>query len=438
MDIKVSQIIDDLEMQGSIINARTTASSTLGWLAKARMFVQSPAFEVISGILLVLNVFALSVLAELEGIDSAYEIGRSGTTSLESQGALVAVFDMVEFVCGCFFALEFALKLMALGPRFFRDVWHILEFFIVALWFMDLMLHSSAESINPNLFRVARFVRLFRLLRMLKWVRFLDPLQLIIKSLMKSMHILSWVVLVLVLMLTSFALLGNQLLIGFIRDNSVDVLERTLVFNSWGNFSRAFVTIFEMTLGNFGPPTWLLMDNVNTALFFLCVLYKLSFGFAVVQVVCSIFIQQTFKVSSWDDEMMVKEKEAQALAFRKNLYKLFDAIDESGDGRLQKEEFEAIVDNSTICAWLSALEVDATHIAGLFDLLEDGEGFISRYTFNDFINMLKGEAKASHMFELQLENRKMSRQITDLVKKIEELTRASRHEQMVYADAVVI
>ena len=65
--------------------------------------------------------------------------------------------------------------------------------------------------------------------------------------------------------------------------------------------------MFEITLANWGPPVRRLMNKVDEwwAVFFLA--YKLTVGFAVVQVIISTFIQQTFKTASRDEEVMIKE-----------------------------------------------------------------------------------------------------------------------------------
>merc|ERR1711988_1745515 len=104
------------------------------------------------------------------------------------------------------------------------------------------------------------------------------------------------------------------------------------------------MTMFEITLANWGPHCRLLMNNVDEwwALFFL--VYKCSIGFAVVQVITSVFIQQTFKVAARDEEVMIQERNMATNAYLKNLERLFQVLDESGDGMVTLEEFESVLD----------------------------------------------------------------------------------------------
>merc|ERR1719326_927638 len=109
---------------------------------------------------------------------------------------------------------------------------------------------------------------------------------------------------------------------------------------AWGSFLRAYVSMFEVTLANWGPPCWQLMNlvDVKWGLFFIA--WRCCFGFAVIQVITSVFIQHTFKVAGRDEDIMIHEKSKAADNYLKHLHNLFRTLDETGDGNISREEFE--------------------------------------------------------------------------------------------------
>merc|ERR1719277_1066904 len=145
----------------------------------------------------------------------------------------------------------------------------------------------------------------------------------------------------------------SQMLQEFILSRNHDAEIRTLVFESWGTFTRAMVSMFEITLANWGPPCRFLMDHVNEWWAFFFLFYKCSIGFAVVQVITSVFIQQTFKVASRDEEVMITERKTASKAYLKNLENLFRTLDSSGDGVVTRKEFESCLQNKEVGHWFA-------------------------------------------------------------------------------------
>merc|ERR1712054_429385 len=119
-------------------------------------------------------------------------------------------------------------------------------------------------------------------------------------------------------------------------------------------------------------------NNVNEWWAFFFVVYKCSIGFAVVQVITSVFIQQTFKVASRDEEVMIADKKAEAKAYITNIEHLFDAMDDSHDGVLTHEEFTVVMEDRRVRTWFDAIGVDM-EASALFSLLdEDQDGVVEK------------------------------------------------------------
>merc|ERR1719352_2248153 len=114
---------------------------------------------------------------------------------------------------------------------------------------------------------------------------------------------------------TVFAFLLNQTLSSYHLtenidvDNEADMEKRRRIFELFGTFTRSIFTMFEITLGNFVPVARVLIEDVHPALMLFSLMHKLLFGYAVINVVNSIFVQETFKVAACDDTIMTMQKE---------------------------------------------------------------------------------------------------------------------------------
>merc|ERR1712039_282503 len=107
------------------------------------------------------------------------------------------------------------------------------------------------------------------------------------------------------------------------------------------------VTMFEMTLGNWGPPTWLLINNVNEAFGIFMILYKLTAGFAMLNVINAVFLRLTMKQADALDGYLIGQTKKDAEKYKDRLQKLFDIMDISGDGKISREEFDLVCQSAS-------------------------------------------------------------------------------------------
>merc|ERR1719192_1106819 len=105
-----------------------------------------------------------------------------------------------------------------------------------------------------------------------------------------------------------------------------------MVFKYYGSFARCMLTMFEITLGNWMVPCRALVENVSEWYMVFSLLHKMVIGFSVVTVMTAVFIQETFKVASIDDGIMMMTKERAKKTHMKKIGALFDLADADGDG----------------------------------------------------------------------------------------------------------
>eukprot|EP00927_Polykrikos_kofoidii_P028199 TRINITY_DN24651_c0_g1_i1.p1 TRINITY_DN24651_c0_g1~~TRINITY_DN24651_c0_g1_i1.p1 ORF type:complete len:724 (-),score=74.27 TRINITY_DN24651_c0_g1_i1:53-2224(-) len=353
-------------------------------------------FEFLFGGLIVFNALVMAVWRQYESHDIGQELSFAGTRSKEEEwpGA-GTVLEISEVVIGLLFCVELVCRCASGRLKIFKSLWTYFDILVVGFWVLGL---AREMTFKPMLVRLCKLVRLARLLRIIRFIGFFDPLHLLIKSVASSVLILMWSLLLLLLIILVVAMAMSQSLDSYFLDRSVPLEERTAVFAQWGSMSRAVTTVFEITLGNWGPPCRLLQDNVSewSVLFFLG--YKSLIGFAVVQVITSVFIQQTFKTAQRDEQVMINEKKAQSAAYLRNLDHLFQVLDESGDGILTFEELALCISEPTVKAWFQAIDVNITEASHLFCLLDiDEDGTLSRDEFISGIKQLRGPASSIDM-----------------------------------------
>merc|ERR1712113_595884 len=170
-----------------------------------------------------------------------------------------------------------------------------------------------------------------------------------------------------------------------------------LVYSSWGTYSRALETMFEITLANWGPHCRLLMNNVDEYWLLFFVLYKCIVGFAVVNVIVSVFMQRTFKVTARHEEIMIMEKRSEMQAHIQNLEHLFNVLDESGDSIVTESEFCAMLEEEYVSTWFASLDLDASDHGRLFWQLANEEGKLHLHDFIKAVRRIRGTSKAIDM-----------------------------------------
>jgi len=94
---------------------------------------------------------------------------------------------------------------------------------------------------------------------------------------------------------------------------------------------------------------------------------------------------------------MVWERQKKGQQLRQELEELFDEADLSGDGCVALDEWDCLLSHPKVVFWLRELGVEAGDAHVLFDLLDDGDGKITRKEFVNGMSKLKGEARAQDL-----------------------------------------
>lgn len=224
---------------------------------------------------------------------------------------------------------------------------------------------------------------------------------------------LLWTAVVLLLVQVIISCIMQSMLEEYIRDESVPEEQRIEVFKFYGTFSRTMLTMFEITLGNWMPPCRALVENVGEWYMLFSLFHKLIIGFSVVSVITGVFIQETFKVATTDDQIMLLQKDRAVKMHSQKMDKLFKLADENGDGLLDQEEFEAVTTDPVVRKWLSAMELQVEDAGHLFVLIDDGDKRLSASELVRGAAKMKGPARSIDLLTLDYHFREANQLVRD-------------------------
>jgi hypothetical protein len=377
--------------------------------------VSSTCFELSMAVVILLSMFCLAAESQYSGTKSGYEHGLARGTPEPSDKVWPGADDAflgIEWFFGVLFSVEFVLKIVAIPREFAKDVWSPIDILVVTFFWIERL--STDLPFPPTLIRLARMARLLRFLRVVKTVKGFASLHLMLQSIKGSVSALGWSTAVLVLGEMIFALCLNLLLIGYWEDQdseTYDLNDRQELYAYFGTFTRSLLTMIEMLLGNWFTITRLL-TRFNELFMIFGVCHQLIIGFAVIEVISGVFLNETFKVANLDDSIMLHEVRRAAKAERAKMTELFGKADKDKNGLVDLAEFREVLDNEQVVEWLSAMGLDVGDVDRVFVMLDaDGDGQLSCQELVEGASMLKKPARAVDIAAVQ----KMLRDVHDHV-----------------------
>ncbi|CAE7240934.1 Catsper1 [Symbiodinium sp. CCMP2592] len=370
---------------------------------KLKAWLQSNSFEILISCALCINVLWMAFELQVHGSMAGFEIGVFPTPLMPKDTwptweAWLLVGDMIF---AGFFALDVVVRVLVLGLTFWKSWMNYIDVIVSAISVMELTATFYTLPVNPILFRLLRMGKLTRAIRVVSMTSVLASLQLLIKCLAASRDMLFWSFCLLTFVQCVAGMVVSTLCWEYLRDENFDAQLREDVFRYYGTFSRTFLSMFEILFANWSPPCRVLVEHVSEwfSIFFL--LYRCVLGFAVLNVVNAVFVQQTMKTASSDEDLAFKQKEKDIAMYHRKVKKLFATMDSSGDGAINFDEFSKLVKSPKLRFWMSQLELEYHDLLSLFEFLDNGDGQITLHEFIDGASRLKGHAKAIDIWRME-------------------------------------
>ncbi|CAK9114660.1 Uncharacterized protein SCF082_LOCUS53097, partial [Durusdinium trenchii] len=308
---------------------------------------------------LLANVLWMAVSLQVNGSRTGNELGVwEEKTGLDvDPHAWSIVTQIVDTIFAVFFASEVAIRIAVQRCRFFKVLMNFLDLVVSVAAVIEVALNYTVKlPVEPMLFRLLRVGKLVRAVRMVAMTSVLASLQLLVKCLAASRDMLWWSFCLLAFVQCVAGMILSTLCQDYIQQSEYDLKLRQEVFLYYGTFTRTVLTMFEILFANWTPPCRVLVDNLSEwfSIFFL--LYRCVLGFAVLNVVNAVFVQQTMKTASSDEELAFRQKERDKATYTRKVKKLFQAMDFSGDGSISIDEFAKLVASPKLQFWISHWE----------------------------------------------------------------------------------
>ncbi|CAL1152604.1 unnamed protein product [Cladocopium goreaui] len=360
--VKASRIMQTFEDLGPIeqsVELAAEAPKKETALVKLQVFLQSSFYEMLVAGLLCVYVLWLGVELQIFGAKSGYELGVLEGTLIPTASLAYwdsVVFPAVDLMFTVVFTADVVVRMAVLGRAFWKIALNYIDVLVTLAAFAELVFFWAFRTemgVNPMLFRLLRIGKLARAIRMVAMNSVLQSLQILTRCLASSTTMLFWTFLLLTFFQCVAGLVASTLCRDFIEDTTQDVKVREDVYRYYGTFTRTFLTMFEILFANWSPPCRVLVDNISEwfSLFFL--VYRCILGFAVLNVVNSVFVQQTMRIATSDEQLAFKKKEQELASYTRKVKNLFATMDQSGDGVINFEEFSKLVQSPMLQFLLS-------------------------------------------------------------------------------------
>lgn len=375
-------------------------------------------FEWFFGIVIIVHIVFMAMESQYVGLGIGHDIGYPDYSEPRDRvwPAAATVFKVFDIIFGTLYTIELVLKILAHRLGFFIDPWNVLDFVIVALWYLEHIFSGITLPIDTMLLRLLRLAKLLRLVKVLRSLTGFEQLFLMLTALKGSMRILCWVALLLFSCLIAFALLLNQILVGNVLErDDVSLEAKQRCFRYFGSFSRSLFSMFEMTLANWTILGRFLLEDVGETLGMLTIIYKLTMGFTVIAVINGCFIKETFKLAEQDDLLMIIQKDKERQVHTEKMLKLLDMADTKGDGTLTRNEFIDVCMNPEVDKWLGAQGLRVTDAGAIFDLIDPGEGILHKQELVAGARKLQGNARSLDVAKNHANSLKSQADITSIL-----------------------
>ncbi|CAJ1367651.1 unnamed protein product [Effrenium voratum] len=413
-----------MEKEVASASNRATSTQQSAWskeyaqlptYAKLQAWLQSHRFDLVITLLLGLNVIWMACELQIAGTYTGLEVGvlSSSLVPTDYRDAVSHFFEVGDVVFTCCFTLDVAARVIILRTKFWRVCMNYIDFVVTIASMVEIIITTP---VNPFLFRLLRIGKLSRALRLVTLSNTLQSLELLTKCLMASVDMLFWTFCLLACVQCVAGMLVSGLCREFIEDSSQVLELREEVFRYYGTFTRTFLTMFEILFANWGPPCRVVVENISEwfSMFFL--LYRCVVGFALLNVVNAVFVQQTMKTASSDEELAFKQKERDVAMYTRKVKKLFQSMDEGGDGALNLQEFAKLANSPKLKFWMSQLELEYHDLLSLFEFLDNGDGQITLTEFIEGAARLRGSAKAIDVWRLETKMEVLMGEVLSLVR----------------------
>eukprot|EP00929_Paragymnodinium_shiwhaense_P090423 TRINITY_DN5060_c0_g1_i1.p1 TRINITY_DN5060_c0_g1~~TRINITY_DN5060_c0_g1_i1.p1 ORF type:complete len:643 (-),score=109.81 TRINITY_DN5060_c0_g1_i1:182-2110(-) len=389
-------------------------------------WVHSTEWELCFGMLIVANTLGMIFEIQYDGWNVGIKLGAPGVekSGAEAWPSAQEVFDAMDAFFGFIFTFEVAAKIVTERGTFVWSFANWYDLIIVCLhWLKSAM--DLDKYFSPFILRLVRVTRLLRLLKFVKTFEAFDTLRLLVRSIKACVSTMVWTGILVFSIIMVFAMFFCLLLLDTLRDESLEADVRVQLFELFGTFDRGILSIHEVTFGNWVPISNFMASNLYRYYAFFFMTYRCVISFGILLVVRSVFVAETIRVASTDDEIMILQKERQVRANRQRMDRFFAEADENGNGEVNLDEFRQILQKKRVQQLLHAQDLWISDPRFVFQLAgKTEEESMTSQELAEGLARLRGVARSIDLTALIIGVSKMEKKLGDLHEHVFHLTGA--------------
>jgi len=402
----VIAITEACEMDSNPDNLELTG----GWRTRLSKIVGSPHFDLLVGVLIVANTLTMSLQLEYMGQKLEREYLTCATPPCQSTWSWPAVemcLNVLEHIFTALFVLELVLRLAADGLGYLKSWANMSDAVIVLVssvdsWVLTPLGKDGME--NAAILRLVRLVRLSKVFRVVRVLKTFKSLRVLVSAMAASIGALAWSMTLLFILELMGAIFLAQVLRPFIEEPDRSLESRQWLWDRFGTWVRAMLTVFEITMAPGGFIQYRrVAEEVHPlfALFF--VAYVCVVTFAMVRVITAMFLKATLSASDQDEASLATDRanarEAYAQRLRSALQE--DPVEDS----IGQEDLRKLLSMNRMKEWLEEVGLTQPEAERLFLALEHGHGAGSFSEFVAALQRMRGPPRAADSIVCLYESR---------------------------------
>jgi len=346
--------------------------------------ISHPVFDVVMGAVILANTCIMFAAIQLKGLHEGWKLGVRDTDPnwAEHEGR----FEMMEDVFNCVYLLELLVRIGVYGPRFVQQYSNLMDAFIVTFSCLDgfVLQKLSVRTVNLSVLRLARLTRIFRVAKFLRGAAMFSELRILIATLCVAMRGIIWSVVLLAGIVIAGGIIMAQLAFNFIDNDAIPRERRIWLYEHFGTTFQSIYTMFECTFTGgwrfFSRP---LIQEVHYLFAIFWISWIILVNFMTMRVVGALFLKSTLAIANQSDERLAMQAQREKKAIAEKIEVLFKAADESGDGCLGPEEFEAMLEKPEVINDFAEMGLDMDELFALFSVLSSDDGTAD---YEEFMN----------------------------------------------------
>jgi len=321
--------------------------------------------------------------------------------------------------------VELLLKLTVFRLRFFtapdEKYWNLFDTFLVITGIyeviQDVLSNGAGGGASITWIRVLRLLKMLKMLRVIRVMKFFRELRIMLLSIVGSLRILFWSIMMLGLIMYIFGICFLQAVTGHLQETEPLELQKTSIevdiFMWWGSVETSMGTLLmAITGGNdwkyLAEPLW----QVGGLYYGLFLFYICFIVFAVLNVLTGIFVDQAMQMAKLDRDNVIQEALSKEENFARNMRDVFAIVDKDGSDMITWSEFKKHINDQRVQSYFAAMDLAVSDAKQLFMLLDNnGSNTIELGEFIGGCTRLKGGAKSMDLITLMEDNKHSMGQI---------------------------